>query len=141
VCRVPVVGYDFLPTFFDLAGGGTKRLPDEIDGGTIRPLFTAPREGTVTRRTNALIFHRPRRLSSAVRQGRHKLMVYWKPDGSLLRHEYYLVDPDPREDGHDLAEQNPGNAAELQQLLLTYLKTVEAETPRRRGPKTRRRKK
>ena len=56
--KVPVVQWDFLPTFYDLAGG-TEPLPEELDGGSIRSVFEKGNKGRVKRRVRDLIFHFP----------------------------------------------------------------------------------
>jgi arylsulfatase A-like enzyme len=122
-----VVGYDFLPTFYDLAGGRGE-LTAEIDGVSIRPLFRDP-ETSIDRPEHALFFHRPLRQSSAIRQGKHKLMLFWKPDGTMRSRELYYFNPDPREQGRNITDQEPAKADELEALLRAYLKSVDAEQP------------
>jgi len=128
-CHTPVAGYDLLPTFYELAGG-TAPLGDEIDGASICALLSDPSRGRVTRDPDALIFHRPGNGFSAIRQGDYKLMLFWRPDGQVRSRELYRFDPDPREEGRDLAAELPDKADTLQGLLLTYLKSVNAETPK-----------
>jgi len=126
VSHTPVAGYDFLPTFYDLAGG-EGRLTDEIDGASFRSLLDDPHADSIDRPQNALFFHRPRRRFSAVRQNDYKLMLFWNADGTVQRRELYRFDPNPREESRDIAEKEPAKASELQDLLLTHLKSVDAE--------------
>lgn len=137
VCRTPVAGYDFLPTFFDLAGGKGP-LSAEVDGASICPLLSDPDEGRIHRPSGALFFHRPNRKLSAIRHGDHKLMLNWSADGSIASRELYVLEPDPREEGHNIAENDPGRADQLQELLLGHLKAVNAETPKPPGKKPKR---
>jgi arylsulfatase A-like enzyme len=137
VCRAPVVGYDFLPTFYALAGG-KDRLSDEIDGGSFASLLHNPKQDGVERPRNALIFHRPRQLFSAVRQGPYKLMVHWSPKSEIVSRELYHVDIDPREETRDIAESRPAVVSSLEAFLLEYLSEVDAEKPsdvRRQNPR------
>ena len=64
VCHTPVAGYDFLATFYDLAGGEGP-LTEEVDGVSIRPLLTNPGAVLIDRPKNTLFFHRPSRRFSA----------------------------------------------------------------------------
>ena len=138
VCHVPVVGYDFLPTFYDLAGGRAP-LSDEIDGTSLRPLLKNPTAPGLRRPKDALFFHRPGRLSSAIRRGEHKLMIKWRPDGTVASRELYRFDPNPREANRGISRKEPGKAEELQSDLLSHLTSVNAETPadipKRKRPK------
>ncbi len=86
VCRTPVAGYDFLPTFHDLAGGKPSQLTPEVDGVSIRPLLSDKTMSKFERAQQALFFHRPRRSMSAIRQHDFKLMLYWNKDGTIDRH-------------------------------------------------------
>ncbi len=133
-CRTPVAGYDFLPTFYDLAGG-TGELSGAMDGTSLRPLLEDPAAGTIRRPRGALFFHRPNRKFSAIRQGDHKLMLFWTGDGSVASRELYRLEPDPVEEGRNIADREPAKADELQELLLGHLKSVNAETPNPLGPK------
>ncbi|MDF1814009.1 MAG: sulfatase [Verrucomicrobiales bacterium] len=126
VCRTPVAGYDFLATFYDLAGGG-KPLSAEVDGISFAKLLEDP-AATLERPQKALFFHRPGKRESAVRQGDHKLFVKWHPKGKIISRELYQIEPDPREQGHDIAASHPEKADAMQSLLLDYLKSVNAET-------------
>ncbi len=134
VCNTPVVGYDFLPTFYDLAGGKGS-LSKEIDGGSIRSLFNDSVNGTVRRSQNALYFSRPDRGFSAIRQVDYKLMLYWKPSGELASRKLFQFNPNPAEDGNDIAMNNPAKADELQKMLVSYLKSVNAKTTKAKGKK------
>ncbi len=125
-CDTPVAGYDLLPTFYDLAGGAAP-LPEGIDGVSIRPLLDDPTRGRLARAHDALIFHRPQRGQSAIRQGDYKLMLNWTKQGGIRSRALYKLDTHPREEGADLAEAQPKRAAALEKLLLEYLESVDAE--------------
>jgi len=127
-CHVPVAGYDLLPTFYELAGGSAA-LDGEIDGVSVCPLLADPEKGRLRREPDGLFFHRPGRDFSAIRQGDYKLMLFWKPDGKVRSRELYRFDPDPHEEGRDLAAARPDKADALQKLLLDYLESVDAERP------------
>ena len=75
-CDVPIVGWDFLPTFCDLAAN-KKPLPEGIDGGSLRPLFENGNIRKVKRSIEPLIFHYPWFDSlpmSTIRLGDYKLV-------------------------------------------------------------------
>ncbi len=62
-------------------------------------------------------------------------MLFWTGDGSVASRELYRLEPDPVEEGRNIADRETGKADELQELLLGYLKSVNAETPNPLGPK------
>ncbi len=137
VCHEPVVGYDFLPTFQALAGGKKAALSDEVDGVSIAPLFENPKE-KLTRPQESLIFHRPQRHMSAVRQGPHKLFVTWDTGGEVASRQLYHVGKNPREvEGRNLAESQAAKAEAMEKLLLNYLDEVDAEMPKPKASKKR----
>ena len=128
VCREPVVGYDFLPTFYALSGGDPSLLTNEIDGADFVPLLHDRSMANFKRPQKALFFHRPVRGNfSAIRQGDHKLMLYWKDDGAVDRHELYQVNPNPIEEGNEITSDNPELVEELLNRLLAHLYLVGAE--------------
>ncbi|MGB0578894.1 MAG: sulfatase-like hydrolase/transferase [Limisphaerales bacterium] len=137
VSGVPVVGYDFLPTFFDLAGGKDS-LGDEVDGISFKRVLHNPKTKFLSRPNNALIFHRPRKFESTIRQGRHKLFVSWTPQGKIKAAELYAVDPNPTVEGNNLADKNPKRVVALQKQLLQFLESVDAEKPKPSAPKKKR---
>ncbi len=124
--HVPVVGYDLLPTFYDLAGG-TGSLPDEVDGGSFVSLFKNPVKGEVKRDAGALIFHRPiKKSSSAIRQGPYKLFLTWDQEGEIAdRHLYKLDDCLDENEDNDISALNKKKADHLQAILLDYLKALD----------------
>ena len=141
VSHVPVAGYDFLSTFFDLAGGAGS-LGDEIDGVSFLPVLHDPAMEAVQRPNNSLIFHRPGRyLESAIREGEYKLFIKWTPEGNIESRELYQVHRNPIEYGNDLADDNPSKVAVMEKRLLDYLVTVNAEKPVSKDIKRKRRKK
>ena len=118
-CQVPVVGYDLLPTFYDLAGGEAP-LPDIIDGGSMRALLTDPGNGHVTRPLDGMVFHRPRRRESAIRQGDYKLLIHWDRSGQIKARSLHNVRLDPGET-KDLSNLDLAKADELKETLIGYL--------------------
>ena len=130
VCRAPVVGYDFLPTFLELAGGTKDQLTDEVDGVSFAKLFSDPDDRELNRRPGAIIFHRPQRLFSAIRDQSYKLMLHWKPNGEVDRHELFDMNQNPVEEGNDLSVAQSGRARRMQEKLVGYLLSVEADRPR-----------
>ncbi len=133
--HVPVVQYDLLPTFVDLAGGGTK-LPADIDGGSIRPVIENGGIGEVKRALPGLVFHRPCQSSalsySVYRSGDLKLVVNWAKNTK----ELYDLGKDIGEQ-HDLSAAMPEKTAEMFGILKNYLASVNAETydPSKKGKK------
>ena len=55
-------------------------------------------------------------------------MLYWTPQGTVRSRELYHFDPNPREEGSNIAAKEPASADKLQALLLSFLKNVKAET-------------
>ncbi len=139
ICHIPAAGYDFLPTFYDLAGG-RGRLTDEIDGVSIGPLLSNP-QAAIHRPQNSLFFHRPRRKFSAIRQGNYKLMLFWGPEGAIRTRELYYMNPDPREEGRNIADKETDKADDLQTILLAHLKSVDAEKAVKAPPKRKKKEK
>jgi len=132
ICREPVVGYDFLPTFHELAGGDPGRLGAELDGSSLVPLLRA-RPEEFERRRGGLFFHRPYRGYSAIRRGPHKLMVFWDDDGGIERTELYDLGDGPVEEGNAIDDQ-PELVRELRDRLLAHLFLVDAERAEEKGP-------
>lgn len=130
VCREPVVGYDFLPTFVDLAGGDVDKIvTPEVDGVSFAELLNNPDAG-LQRPQGGIFFHRPNRLESAIRLNDHKLMVHWHAKGEVLSRELFAVGDNPREEGFEITEEKAEKADALQRRLLNYLEKVDAEAPR-----------
>lgn len=140
-CRVPVIGYDLLPTFYDLARG-TESLSAGLDGASLRPLLSQPAAPTaqaLRRTAEGLIFHRPIAGRSAIRQGDHKLWLYTDRRGAVTSRRLFDLSSDPAET-RDLAARESELADRLQQVLTEYLREVDAEVPAdfgaaRQGPR------
>lgn len=123
-CDTPVVGWDFLPTFADLAGY-RKPLPDDLDGGSIRTLFNKGDRREVKRRIEPLIFHYPWYDSlpmSAIRLGDYKLVQDLNTNKTQL---YNLIDD--ISETTDLTKKIPERAEKMLQCLMAYLHEVNAE--------------
>ena len=127
VSHEPVSSYDLLPTFYDLAGGKTP-LPAEIDGVSLESLWHNPATSTVRRAAGGLVFHRPTRGYSVLRSGEYKLLINWDKKDAVALRELYRFNPDPRETGRNIADQDPERVRQMEARLLAYLKSVKAET-------------
>jgi len=123
---VPVTGLDILPTLADLAGYPEK-LPESIDGGSIRQVIHSNGTGEIIRNRSYLVFHHAvnRNPQSAIREGNYKLVKTWNQNSI----ELFDLSEDVSE-VHNLAEEMPGKAAELEKKLVSFLKSVDAETGR-----------
>ena len=141
VCRTPVVGYDFLPTFYDLAGGDTRKVRDEVDGVSLKPMLQDPQSDPPRRKAGAIIFHRPARLFSAARNQTHKLMLHWNRDGSVSRRELFDLTSNPTEDGRDVVTAQGAIADELEEQLMQFLKQVDADKPPAKSERRKKKKK
>ncbi|MBD3674902.1 MAG: sulfatase [Planctomycetaceae bacterium] len=137
---LPVVGYDLLPTFVDLAGG----TPDKVDGFDIFTLL----ENLEFARQRELIFHFPyyhpeRGYSKAINEigvgdfavskthpqsalvrGPHKLIHFYDSN----RFEYYDLSDDECEQ-HSLTDSRPDIAIGFRERLRSQLRHVGARFP------------
>jgi len=132
-CHVPVVGYDLLPTFCELAGVLATAIPPGVEGGSIvGPLaHNLAREGRgeVKRPREELVFHFPHYQSddgpqSAIRLGNLKLLRFYEDDRVLL---FDLAKDIGERD--DLAQRMPAEAERLRQRLERHLTAVDAQLP------------
>jgi arylsulfatase A-like enzyme len=124
-CKVPIVQWDFLQTFYDLAGG-TDPLPRDLDGGSLRDVFQKGNKGRVKRNTKELIFHFPWHTGvaeSVIRSGNYKL----RKDLDSLNTELFDISKDLSEE-NDLAADMPDLVRKLDKKRANYLKEVNAET-------------
>ncbi len=128
ISRVPVAGYDLLPTLYDLAGG-TKPLPADVDGGSFRTVLEHGGIGKVERAFPGLVFHRPKHRrdpASAIRVGDYKLLLRYPTATRSRTRMLYDLKADPYEK-RDLSEERAEKADELERMLLGYLNSVRAE--------------
>jgi len=124
-CKVPIVQWDFLQTFYDLAGGSVP-LPEDLDGGSLRDVFEKGDRGKVIRNTKDLIFHFPWHTGvaeSVIRSGKYKL----RKDLDSLEIELFDLDKDLGENDN-LASDMPGLVRKLDKKRANYLEEVNAET-------------
>jgi len=125
-CHERVVGYDFYPTYCEWAGIPPSKLPPKIEGGSIAHLL-ADGKGTVTRPRKEMVFHFPHYQSgdgphSALLLGDMKLMKFYETGRLAL----FDIKTDISEQT-DLAKQNTAQVAELDELLVKYLRDVDAQ--------------
>ncbi len=117
-CDVPVVGWDLLPTFAELAGSVSRSEPDR-DGGSFLSLLKNAGQGTVNRPIKDLYFHRYHNTypHSAIISGNDKLVYFWKTG----KKELYDLGSDKGEQ-KDVAKSNPAKVKELNTRLWNYIK-------------------
>ena len=127
VCRVPVAGYDFLPTFYELAGGKGK-LSEELDGGSFVTLFSHPETDSVKRPLDGLIFSRPRQGMAVIRSGEWKLLAKVNAKRVIQSAKLFNVVEDIAET-HDLSAAQADKAKRMQSRLQSYLEDVVDPSP------------
>jgi len=123
-CNVPIAQWDLLPTWHDYSGSEGK-LPDDLDGGSLRELFENGDEGNVARPVEGFVFHYPCYFAaplSVIRLGDYKLMEH------LLTGEQKLfnVTTDYKE-VENIIYENPKKALELKAVMTEYLESINAE--------------
>ena len=127
---VPIVGYDFLPTFADLSGS-KKPLPPEIEGASFKSVLFNDGKGSVKRPRDGIYFSR--QVDAVLIQGRHKLIRTHR-DGKL---QLYDLDEDLSE-LKDLSKETPEKTAEMHKQLLSWMEDIDASTPSPHSPRRRR---
>jgi len=121
-CGVPVVQWDLLPTLHDLSGSSSP-LPPGVDGGSLRDVFEQGNGGSVRRNAPGLVFHYTCHFHppvSVIRIGDYKLMRHLN-SGEL---KLFNVEMDYAEQ-HDLAQQLPSKAKEMDRMLRQYIDEVD----------------
>jgi arylsulfatase A-like enzyme len=120
-CDIPIVGWDILPTITDLAGY-KKSIPDNLDGVSFRSALENGNLGVVKRPNDEIVFHYFGKSHSAIRVGDFKLIKFW----NLKKTELYNLKDDLSE-LNNIAIKYPQKVIELEKLLVTYVKEVNAE--------------
>ena len=118
---VPVVGYDLLSTFADLAGSAEKQ-PKGIEGGSVKPALLNGGRGVVRRPRVGL--HFCRRLDSVLIRDGHKLRRTHRT-GEI---ELYDLAEDLSETTN-LVATKPRLAKRMQAGLEDWIKEIDATTP------------
>ena len=121
-CDTPVVQWDILPTFHDLSGNPTP-LPETIDGGSLKSVFTQRNQGSIERRAPGLVFHFPSYYQvplSCIRIGDFKFLRNMNTNEMKL----FNVKDDYREQ-HDLAASMPEKVSEMDKILRDYIDEVD----------------
>lgn len=133
VCRIPVAGYDFLPTFYELAGG-KGNLSEELDGGSFVSLFSDPKTNSVKRPIDGLVFSRPRQGMAAIRSGKWKLLAKVNTKREIQSTKLFNVVDDIAEE-RDLSTTRSDKSKQLRTRLKTYLENVVDPSPEMRQRK------
>ncbi|MDA2929135.1 sulfatase [Acidobacteria bacterium AH-259-O06] len=135
VCREPVIGIDFYPTFLEIAGG--RRSPEhQLDGESILPLLKSTGHASLNR--DAIYWHFPGYLQANTEQGTWRTT----PAGSIRSGNYKLIEF--FEDDHvelynlkddigeriDLASRMPKKARQLLTQLRKWRRGIDAKMPK-----------
>jgi len=127
----PVISYDFLPTLVDMLDLESAIFPPEgsferkIDGISFRAALSG---GRIPQRP--IFWHYPhyhtlgQTPASAIRMGKYKLIWWYEEEKA----ELYDLSTDLSETAN-LAEQLPDKTAELKEILMVYLASVNASHP------------
>jgi arylsulfatase A len=129
--NVPVVEYDFLPTFAEWLGASPAPLGGVLDGGSFARLAWGE-ANVVERPGTAIVFHFPHYVvdkgsvpMSSIRVGNMKLVHFYETGQSQL----FDLSTDLGEQ-NDLAAQQPELVRSLRRQLRDYLRNVSAPMPR-----------
>ena len=124
ISDVPITGLDLFPTMADLAGY-THKLPNTLDGGSLKKLLQNNGRGTIQRINPFLIFHQAvaRKAQTSLRLGDFKLIKTW--EGNRL--ELFDMSTSLSEK-NNLAKRLPSKTNELHQMMIQFLSEIGAET-------------
>jgi len=128
-CHVPVVGYDWFPTFYEWAGVARAQLPTGVEGGSLTELLQRGGKVNVRRPRDFLVFHFPHYQGedgpqSSIVVGDWKLMKFYEDDRIAL---FNLKDD--LSERRDLAASNADRAAAMHRQLNEYLTAIDAQFP------------
>lgn len=125
LCSVPVTSPDFYPTILEMAG--LPLIPEQhVDGVSFVPLL----KGADHLDREAIYWHYPHygnqggTPGSSIRMGDYKLIEFFE-DGRL---ELYNLREDIKEE-HNLVDEEPERAREMQKMLAEWRRRVEAKIP------------
>jgi arylsulfatase A-like enzyme len=121
-CDVPIVQWDFLPTFHDLSGS-TGPLPEGTDGGSLRDVFANGNQGIVERGAPGIVHHYTCHYHppiSSIIIGDFRLMKH------LVSGETKLFNiKDDYQQEHDLAATMPEKVASMEAIRQQYVDEVD----------------
>lgn len=128
-CDVPVVGYDWFPTYCEWAGIQSSKLPKGLEGGSLTAVLAGDTSQGVKRSREGLYFHFPHYQSeggpqSSIRVGDLKLIHFYEKDNYML----FDLATDLQE-RNDLASKRPEVVKDLKGQLERYLSEVKAQFP------------
>ena len=124
-CDVPIVQWDFLPTFHDLSGSEAP-MPPNTDGGSLRQVFEKGNKGKVKRVAPGIIHHYTCHYHppiSSIIMGDYKLMRHLNSNEFKL----FNLKTDYREE-KNLASTMPEKVKEMDQVCRKYVKKVDGGT-------------
>jgi arylsulfatase A-like enzyme len=124
-CDVPIVQWDFLPTFHDLSGSKAA-LPEGVDGGSLRDVFARGNDGTVKRGAPGIIHHYPCHYHppiSSIIVGDYKFMRHLNSGEIKL----FYIKTDYREQ-HDLTSEMPERVKSMDAIRAKYVQEVDGGT-------------
>ena len=124
-CDVPIVQWDFLPTFHDLSGSKAP-MPEGVEGGSLRDVFEKGNCGQVKRTAPGIIHHYTCHYHppiSSIIIGNYKLMHQLNSGKNIL----FNIRTDYREE-KDLAASMPGKVAEMNTIRRNYVEEVDGGT-------------
>jgi arylsulfatase A-like enzyme len=124
-CDVPIVQWDFLPTFHDLSGSESP-MPPNVDGGSLRQVFEKGNKGKVKRVAPGIIHHYTCHYHppiSSIIIGDYKLMRQLNSGEFLL----FNLKTDYREE-KNLAPSMPEKVKEMDEICRKYVKKVKGGT-------------
>jgi len=128
---VPIVGYDLLPTFEDLAGSSLP-LPPEVEGGSFKSILMEKGQGSVKREREGIYFSR--QVDAVHILNNHKLILTHKSGKQKL----YNLESDLSE-AKDLSESHPELRKKLFAELDDWMNDNDVRTLSPDAPRARRR--
>lgn len=129
--EVPVIGYDFLPTFTDLVSPKME-LPKELEGGSFKSVLMNEGVGQVSRERNGLYFSR--QLNAVLIQDSYKLILTHRSGDFEL---YHLTDDLSEQE--ELSNAHPDVAKAMLADLQRWIEENDVLTPSEHAPRGRRR--
>jgi len=123
-CDVAINQWDLLPTLHDYVES-EKELPNDLDGGSLRPVFEFGNDAKMERPVEGFVYHYPCYFApplTVIRLGDYKLMEHHLTGEQKLFNvatDYY--------EQQNLIKDLPGKAAELKQVMDRYLEEIDAE--------------